>query len=145
MPNTINLGSVRQWLRTCPAVTANARFGADFLAEDSDTFALLSVPSALRRRQNIIGEDVLLPKQEQNFAIDYRADYGSGVQQNLDNLALLQQITDWITEQNNEKNYPTWHGGTIEAVAVPLTPTLMEATPTTARYRLQIKVIYNVH
>lgn len=144
MADTTNLGSVRAWLRTCPAV-ASMRWGADYLADDPDKFALLTIPSTLRRRQNIIGEDRLLPKQEQSFAIDYRATYGSEVQQNLDNLGMLQQIIEWITEQNNASNYPDWHGGTVEAVAVPLTPILMEATPSTARYRLQIKVIYTIH
>lgn len=144
MPDTNNLGSVREWLRTCPAVAQSAPFGADFLGDDPDKFALCSVPSTVRTRENILGETVKQPVQEQNFAIDYRATYGEEFAQNLDTLGLLQAIHDWIVEQNNERNFPPWHGGTIKSIMPTMTPALMDMRSASARYRVQIKVIYTI-
>ena len=139
-----NLGSVRAWLRTCPSVASNAPFGADFLGDDPDKFALCSVPTVVRTRENIMGETVKAPVQEQNFAIDYRATYGEPVQNNLDTLGLLQAIHDWIVEQNNAGNFPAWQGGTIKSIMPTMTPAMMDVRSATARYRVQIKVIYHI-
>lgn len=145
MPDTNNLGSIRAWLRTCPSVAASAPFGADFLGDDPDKFALCSIPTGIRTRENILGQTVKLPLQEQNFAIDYRAAYGEEYEDNLDTLALLQQIHDWIMVQNNAQNFPAWHGGKIKSITPTMTPALMDFRSASARYRVQIKVIYTIN
>ena len=139
-----NLGSVRAWLRTCPSVARNVPFGADYLADDPNKYALVSTPSTRRVRENILGEVELLPVQVQNFVFAYRAPYGAAVAQNLDNLAFFQAVEAWIWEQNAEHNMPEWEGGTIESIVPTLSPTIMEYGTATARYQIQIRVTYQV-
>lgn len=139
-----NLGSVRAWLRTCPSVARNVPFGADYLADDPNKYALVSTPSQRRVRENILGEVELLPVQVQNFVFAYRAPYGAAVAQNLDNLAFFQAVEAWIWEQNAEHNMPDWEGGTIESIVPTLSPTIMEYGTATARYQIQIRVTYQV-
>lgn len=141
---TNNLGSVRQWLRTCPAFSSNDYFGADFLRDDPQISALYSVPSSMRLRENILGDMELDPVQTQNFIIAYRAPFGSAVQQNLDNLQLFQQVSAWIWAQNAAHNFPTWEGGEITSIVPTITPVIMEAGTDTARYQIQIRVTYHI-
>lgn len=141
---TNNLGSVRAWLRTCSEFASTAYFGADFLKDDPEHFALYSVPSALSTRENILGNTKLRPVQTQNFIIAYRAPYGAQVVQNLDNVLFFQNVAAWIWNQNATHNFPEWEGGEITSIIPTITPTIMEAGTATARYQIQIKVTYHI-
>lgn len=146
MPETNNLGSIRQWLLGCPSVDETAgHFGADFLGSDPNSFALTSISSVIRRKENIIGAMQLESVQRQNFAIDYRAPFGQEAERNLKNLALFQAMNDWIVAQNNAGNFPAWHGGKISSIVPTITPTLMDALDASARYRIQICVTYQIN
>ena len=142
---TNNLGSVRAWLRTCPEFARNAYFGADFLKDDPELFALYSVPSTLRLRENICGDVVPQPVQIQNFVLAYRAPYGAPVQQNLDNLQFFQDVAAWVWAQNRARNFPDWDGGVITSIVPTVTPVIMEVGTATARYQIQIRVTYHIN
>lgn len=142
---TNNLGSVRAWLRACPAFAQDAYFGADFLKDAPELFALVSVPSTLAIRENVLGDTELEPRQVQNFILAYRAPYGAPVQQNLDNLQLFQQVAAWIWQQNAAHSFPAWDGGAITAIVPTITPVIMEAGVATARYHMQIRVNYYIN
>ena len=146
MPDAMvnNLGSVRAWLRTCPSVARSVPFGADYLADDPNKYALVSTPSTRHVKENILGEMELLPVQAQNFVFAYRAPYGAAVAQNLDNLAFFQDVEKWIWAQNASGNLPGWEGGTIKSIAPTISPVVMEAGTATARYQIQIRVTYQV-
>lgn len=139
-----NLGSVRAWLRTCPSVVRTVPFGADYLADDPNKYALVSAPTTRRVKENILGEVELLPVQIQNFVFAYRAPYGAAVAQNLDNLAFFQSVEKWIWEQNDAQNLPEWDGGTVKYIVPTLSPTIMEYGTDTARYQIQIRVTYQI-
>lgn len=144
MPTTNNMESLRQWLRTCPAVEQSMPFGADYLGDDSKRFSLSSVTSLMRTKENIIGDTVNLTDQQQAFSMDYRAPYGEDPEANLATIALFQEIHDWILQQNNIGNFPEWHGGRVTAI-IPTTPAVMDARSGTARYRIQIRVTYKTN
>ena len=143
MPTTNNRDSLREWLRTCPAVAQGVPFGADYLGDDPEKFALVSVTSLTRTKENIIGETIQLPDQQQAFSLDYRAPFSADPETNLATIDLFQAIHDWIMEQNNAGNFPAWHGGTVTSI-IPTTPTIMDYRSATARYRIQIRVTYKV-
>ena len=113
MPTTNNMDSIREWLRTCPAVAQGVPFGADYLGDDPEKFALVSVTSLTRTKENIIGETIQLPDQQQAFSLDYRAPFSADPETNLATIDLFQAIHDWIMEQNNAGNFPAWHGGNM--------------------------------
>ena len=142
MPEINNLGSVRAWLRTCPSIIRTVPFGADYLADDPNKYALVSVPSTRNTRENILGEIVLLPVQTQNFVLAYRAPYGDEVEQNLSNLAFFQSVEKWIMEQSAAGNLPEWDGGVIKYITPTISPVVMEVGASTARYQIQIAVTY---
>ena len=116
MPETPinNTASMRTWLRGCPEVERTRAFGADYLA-DEESYSLDVTPTALKYRENILGDMVLRETQEQNFVFASRDPYGAEFQQNLDNLGVMQDVSAWIIEQNNARNFPTCDGHRADA------------------------------
>ncbi|MBQ1792128.1 MAG: hypothetical protein II008_18275 [Oscillospiraceae bacterium] len=143
MPTTNNAGALRAWLRQCPTVERKRLFGADYLA-DNESYSLDVTPTALKYRENILGDMVLRETQEQNFVFASRDPYGAEFQQNLDNLGVMQDVSAWIIEQNNARNFPTWEGGEVTAIVPTLTAYPISMGSAFARYQMQIKVTYRV-
>ena len=143
MPTTNNAGALRAWLRQCPTVERKRLFGADYLA-DNESYSLDVSPTALKYRENILGDMVLRETQEQNFVFASRDPYGAEFQQNLDNLGVMQDVSAWIIEQNNARNFPTWEGGEVTAIVPTLTAYPISMGSAFARYQMQIKVTYRV-
>lgn len=145
MPEVNNAERLRAWLRGCDAIAQSKYFGADFIGENATAYAVMSVPSVLRYRENIKGERLLLPVQEQNFIFAARVPYGNDVEQNLANLGFFQDVADWIREQNQMRNFPDWHDGVITAIEASNTGAPMHIGSDAARYQMQIKVTYKIH
>lgn len=143
MPTTNNTAAMRTWLRQCPTVERKRLFGADYLA-DNESYSLDVTPTALRYRENILGDMVLRETQEQNYVFASRDPYGAEFQQNLDNLGVMQDVSAWIIEQNNARNFPDWEGGEVTAIVPTLTAYPMAIGSAYARYQIQIKVTYRV-
>ena len=146
MPETTpinNTASMRTWLRSCPEIASARAFGADYLA-DGESYSLDVTPTALKYRENIIGDYVLQDRQEQNYVFASRDPYGAEYQQNLDNLAFFQAVTKWIIDQNSARNFPTWEGGEVTAIVPTLTAYPITMGSAFARYQIQIKVTYRV-
>ena len=140
---TNNAGAVRAWLRTCPDVERARVFGADYLG-DEESYSLDVTPTALKYRENILGEMVLRETQEQNFVFASRELYGDQFQQNLSNLAFFQAVSAWIIQQNNARNFPSWEGGEVTAIVPTLSAYPIAMGSAFARYQIQIKVTYRV-
>lgn len=139
-----NTEKLRAWLRTCPTIASGKYFGADYIGENATEYALISTPSTLRYRENILGDRIMLTRQEQNFVFAARVPYGSDVQQNLDNLKFFQDVASWIQAQNAAGNFPEWEGGVISAIEAITTGAPVMTGPDAARYQIQIRVSYKV-
>lgn len=144
MPDVNNAEKMRMWLRACPAIAQSNYFGADYLGENATEYAIMSVPSNLRYRENILGERVLLDKQEQNFIFAAKIPYGSDIKQNLDNLGFLQDVADWIKAQNANRNFPEWNGGVIVGIEASNSGAPIQYGADAARYQIQLKVTYRI-
>ena len=145
MSRTNNTEAFRAWLRTCPVIEKSRYFGADYIGENATEYAVFSVPSALRYRENIIGDRVLLTTQEQNFAFAAKVPYSSDAKQNLENLGFFQEIANWIATQSKKGNFPEWDGGTITAIECTNTGAPIQTGADAARYQFQIRVTYKIH
>ena len=143
MPTTNNAQSMRTWLRACTALESGRAFGADYLA-DGESYSLDVVPTALKYRENILGQFSLRETQEQNFVFASRDPYGADSGQNLSNLGVMQAVAAWITSQNNSRNFPAWEGGTVVGIVPTLTAYPISMGSALARYQMQIKVTYRV-
>lgn len=142
MPDINNTEKLRLWLRACPVVAKSNTFGADYLGENATEYAVMSVPSNLRYRENILGERTLLEKQEQNFIFAAKIPYGSDIRQNLANLGFFQDVADWIKQQNEAKNFPEWNDGPIVGIEVTNSSAPVQYGADAARYQIQLKVTY---
>lgn len=145
MPEINNTERLRAWLLACPSLQNAAYFGADYIGENATEYAVISVPSNLKYRENILGKIVLRETQEQNYIFAAKVPYGSDVQQNLDNLGFFQDVATWIQEQSRLGNLPEWEGGKVTAVSVSNTGAPMQTGSDAARYQFQIKVLYKIH
>lgn len=145
MPEVNNTEKLRAWLRTCTSIAQSKYFGADYMGENATEYAVFSVPSGLRYRENILGNRILLNTQEQNFVFAAKIPYGSDVAQNLKNLGFFQDVEGWIREQNKIGNFPEWYGGKITAIEATNTGSPVQMGSDAARYQLQIKVTYKIH
>ena len=139
-----NTERLRTWLRQCPAIAKGKYFGADYIGEKSTEYAVFSVPSTKRYRENILGNRYLLPTQEQNFVFAAKVPYGSDVKQNLDNLGFFQTVADWISQMNADRDFPEWADGTIVAIETSTTGAPVQTGSDSARYQFQIKVTYKI-
>lgn len=139
-----NIERLRAWLRTCPAIAAAKYFGADYIGENATEYAVIATPSMLRYRENIIGDRILLDRQEQNFIFAAKIPYGRDVEQNLDNHRFLQDVVNWIYAQNSIKNFPEWDNGKVTSIDCSNTGAPVQTGSDAARYQFQIRVNYRV-
>ena len=144
MPEINNTDAIRAWLITCPYIAVSKTFGADYLGGDSTEYAVLSVPSTLRYRKNIMGKKVLEDEQSENFIFAAKVPYGKDVTQNLDNISFFKNVSKWIMAQNAAGNFPEWDGGVVTSIECLNTGAPIQTAANNARYQFQIKVTYNV-
>ncbi len=138
-----NAASMRAWLRRCPALARDRRFGADYLGE-AESYSLDAVPTALKYRENILGDMKLRETQAQDFVFAAREPYGADFRRNLENLALMQAVAEWIIGRNDAGDFPEWEGGEVLAVVPMLNGFPVAMGSAYARYQMQIRVIYRV-
>lgn len=145
MPEINNVDRLRTWLRRCPDVANGKYFGVDYIGETATEYAIISVPSTLKYKENILGERKLLPTQEQNFIFAAKVPYGADVPQNLENLGFFQNVADWIAEMNAAHDFPDWDDGMVVAIEATNTGAPVQTGSDAARYQFQIKVTYRIH
>lgn len=142
MADIQNADSIRQWLRQCPTVNRQKRFGVDYLGDKPTEYGIVTIPSVLRTRENILGNEIPLSEQEQSFFLVAQFPYGQDISQNNANLEFYQDVCAWIWERNAAKEFPAWDGGRIKSIIPTLTADISRATAGAAEYRIQIKVTY---
>ena len=144
MPEINNAEKLREWLRSCTTIASRRYFGVDYVGEKATQYGIVSVPSMLQYRENILGERVLRPTQMQNFILAAEFPYSNDFEQNLSNLGFFQDIANWIQQQNKTGNFPDWDGGTVTAVECSNTGAPVMFGTDSARYQIQIRVTYKI-
>ena len=142
MSETSNAERLRAWLFGCEAIDATKRFGVDYLGDEPTQYALITVPSALKWHENILGQRRLADEQAQNFVFASRECYGADAAQNLANLAFYQAVTRWIMAQNEARAFPAWEGGEVSGVEPTLTGGPVACGAGAAKYQIRIRVSY---
>lgn len=139
-----NAEHLRRWLMGCGAIGGEGRFSVDWLGDGPGEVALITVPSALRWRENVLGERRLLDEQEERFILATRRPFGADTAGNLENLAACRAVAEWISARNAEGAFPEWEGGVVTGVVPTLTGAPAAAEAGTARYQVEIKVTYRI-
>lgn len=144
MPGISNAEHMREWLLGCGAIDGTKRFGVDWLGDGTDGYALVTVPSPLKWKENVLGERRLMAEQVQDFIFAARESYGADTDRNLANLALCQDVMAWIVARNAARDFPRWEGGAVTGVTPTLTGAPLAFGAGSARYQIQLKVTYRV-
>lgn len=144
MPRINDAEALRDWLRGCPAIAGESAFGVDYLGDVPGSFALRALPSEVKYRTNILGGTAPLPRQSREYALEARAAYGAEPGQNLENLELFQAIAGWMLAENAAGRFPEWEEGRVTAILPAVCAAPEDAGSDSARYRLRIRVEYEV-
>jgi hypothetical protein len=140
-----NIENLRKWFRDCPLLPRNNPLRVDFLAEEPDEYAVISVPSTIRYHENVLGEDVPNDIQTLQFIFASRNVYGADERQNIENYGFYQAVTLWIVEQNANRNLPELAEGRVLSVKPTLSQYVSAPGTDSARYQIQIEVKYKYH
>lgn len=130
------------WLRQCPSLAKGAKVGVDYLADQPREYALYAVPSTIRMSENVLGETVPAAKQEQTFYFASKEPYGADAQQTMQNQAFYEAVIAWVWEQNTKRTLPIIPNGRVISVTPTLTPMIADAAADTAKYQIQLKLVY---
>lgn len=142
MPEINNTASLREWLRTCPAIHNSNRFGVDFAGNSPTEYTIYSIPTTLQHYTDIWGDVYFRPVQELNFVLASRFPYSADVLQNLENIGFFNEVIEWVYKQNTLKNFPKIAEGTIISIMPTLSPFLMKAVANVGHYQIQLNVKY---
>lgn len=131
--------SIRTWLRDCPLIDKKDRFNVNFLDADPICYTVEETPTSPIIKRYLDGSTV----REKAFAVASRDEYGGDVLINIANSGFWEQFSDWVEQQNKSKNYPQMaEGQKPMTIEITTTHYLYEASATTARYQLQMKLTY---
>lgn len=137
-----NAEQLRAWFRGCPALMEGSRFNVDYLPENPTEYSLYSVPSPIRTRENVLGEEIPLDEQSVEWIFASRESYGPDVEQNLANLGFYDEVALWIIQQNAIRNFPIINEGKVKSIMPTLTAYPVQPGSDAARYQIQIRIKY---
>ena len=144
MPTVNNVEHLRKWLRGCPALLPDNHFRVDYLAEEPVEYSLISVPSTIAYRKNVLGEEIPRKQQSMNFIFATRQEWGADEAQNIANFGFYQDVILWMVEQNAVRNLPRINEGRVTAIKPTLSQYVSAPGTDSARYQIQIEVSYEM-
>lgn len=118
----------------------SGRIDVDFLADEAETFSLDTIPceEVLKRYH-----DGSTRKQFQ-FAISSRRFYDQNIAQNIGNLRLFEELTEWVEQQSAGRLLPAMDGSR-EPLKIVVTSNAYPFSVTEdgkARYQMQLRFEY---
>jgi len=134
--------ALHEWFRACPLLKRGAKVGVDYLPDDPTEYAIYATPTTIRTRENVLGEEVPLDEQTQNFVFASKEPFGADIGQNLLNQQFYEGIIAWVLEQNAARSLPAIPIGTVKSIVPTLTAFIAEAGSDTAKYQIQLKLTY---
>lgn len=144
MPTVNNVEHLRKWLRGCPALLPENHFRVDYLAEEPVEYSLISVPSTIVYRKNVLGEEIPRKEQTMQFIFATRQEWGADELQNIANFGFYQDVIMWMIEQNAIRNLPRINEGRVTAIKPTLSQYVSAPGTDSARYQIQIEVSYEM-
>ena len=72
MPDVSNAQRLRSWMFGCTAIDEAKRFGVDYLGDEPTEYALITVPSTLKWKENILGERKLNPSRNKTSFLRHK-------------------------------------------------------------------------
>lgn len=117
--------ALRDWFLGCEVLRNSRLLGVDYLAQNPNNFAVILESSQLMTSTDILGNVYLNDIQVQSFALSNTNAYGAEALQNLKNLGILDQVVEWMIEQNNAHQLPNYPGATGAISCLPTTAPML--------------------
>lgn len=133
------INAVKEYFLSCPAIQRRAKvFGINNLAVDPLAYTVEDVPGNPIRKHYVDGSAV----RERSFVLASRETYSKDAIAQNRNSATYDAVCAWVEQQNALENYPDIPEGDPLSVEVSSSAYVLQTDGKTARYQIQIKVIY---
>lgn len=130
--------AVRDDLKACPILTGE-RLNVDFLPEEAVSFSVDVTPVNPVVKKYIDGGSL----RQFSFVLASRALYGEELRQQLDNLGLFEDFSDWIEAQNRARRFPDLGTGRrVTRLEVTTSGYVFAPGVNAARYQIQCRMQY---
>ena len=131
------LDATRKWVRSSPVIDSDNKFNVNYLGATATTYTLDTAGES--HRQDVCGNDIMTC----NLVFAARLPYGSTLTQNVSANDLFQDLRNWIMQQERQHSYPTQvEGYAATRVTTANAGIVLEAGASTARYQLQIQIVF---
>ena len=132
------MNNIKAFIGTCP-VLSDVDVNINYLGENDASGAIENVSAEPIIKNYIDGATL----RQFLFAIALRQDYGQDVAANSAAIAKLEQISDWIGEQDRMGILPALDGNRSSvSLEVVKTGWVEEKESNTAKYQLQCRLVY---
>lgn len=133
------LEALKGWLLTCPLLDGQ-RLNTNYLGPESPEFSLVEAPVNPVVRQYLDGSST----RQKAVALTAVQDYSPDQLQQLAASGFWAELGGWIEEQNDLDNLPQLEEGkTACSVEITASHYIFQTGPQTARYQMQIRLIYD--
>lgn len=130
--------SVREFIMKFPKLKDGALL-VDYLGNSPIEYTVEPVPCSPVIRKFIDGSC----EKQFLFLFASREAYSDDVNQCIENLSFYEDFSDWIYEQNDNRNFPVLSGNrTAEELEILTGGYQIYADTNTARYQIQLRLIY---
>ena len=129
---------LQKYFKNCP-VMENGNINVDNLGKDPIRYCIEPVPANPVIRKYTNGDSL----NQYVFLLASRSYHGREVQQNIENSEWYEKLSEWIDAQNDADNMPDIGEGKVaQRIDVLTNGYLLYADPNTARYQIQLRVVY---
>ena len=133
------LNAMAQWLGTCPLLDGQ-RLNANYLGPEPLEYALIEAPTTPVLAQYLDGSSL----RQKAVALTAVQDYSPDLLQQLAASGFWGDLADWVEAQSEAGQLPDLGPGRgAVSVAVTATHAVLQATAQTARYQIQLQLIYD--
>ena len=131
--------SIRNYFLSSPLIDDDKRINVDYLGVDALDYTIDSVP-AEKVITKYVGGDTL---NQYVFSFGSREYYGADTLQNIENSGFYERFATWIETENAAGNFPILTGNKKSVGMEILTSGyLFDASESTAKYQIQLRLIY---
>lgn len=125
---------LRDWMKQCPYLSS------DTVAQNGKLeYGIYPSPVTIRYHENVLGEYVPDDIQVIDFILTAKRMYNSAES---DGYNFYDGIIRWITEQNDNRNFPPLNEGYAKSVIPTLTQYVSEPNMKMERCQIQIEITY---
>ncbi len=132
------IDSLRTYFISCPFLR-DGPFRVDSLGPEATEYTIETVPLDPILKSYADGASL----RQYGFVLASKEHFGLDVAQNIDNSQFYEELCEWIETQNKERKLPILGNNlSPQEIKILTHGYVLDATEDTARYQIQLKLIY---